>query len=287
MTGEMVDLFAHRQDGVQRIADHLAQRLAAPLKFFAGREGWCGHADVASLWEHIASANWLATAQHAAQQLGNGVLVDIGSTTTDFIAFKDGQVLTRSRSDAQRLATGELVYHGVVRTPLCALARRIRWRGKALNVMNEFFATTADVYRLTQELNPAHDLHPSADNGPKDLRGTQQRLARMVGVDARDGTDAEWREFAQAWRNEQVTELAGQLERVLDASALAADAPLVSAGCGDFLVQALAQALERNCVAYGSQVASIASGAPPGTAAWAQVCAPSVAVAALFEQAQR
>ena len=84
--------------------------------------------------------------------------MDIGSTTTDLIAFKDARVLSHSRTDAQRLATGELVYQGVVRTPLCALAQRIDWRGTPHNVMNEFFATTADVYRLTGELDPAHDL---------------------------------------------------------------------------------------------------------------------------------
>jgi uncharacterized hydantoinase/oxoprolinase family protein len=109
----------------------------------------------------------------------------------------------------------------------------------------------------------------------------------MVGLDARDGSDDDWRDFARAWRSEQLAELAGQLERVLVAANLAPDAPLVSAGCGDFLAQSLAQTLGRRCLGYGSQIASTAPSAPPGTAAWAQVCAPSVAVAALFEQAQR
>jgi (4-(4-[2-(gamma-L-glutamylamino)ethyl]phenoxymethyl)furan-2-yl)methanamine synthase len=286
MTGEMVDLFANRREGVQRIAAHLAQRLSSPPRFFAGRQGWCGADDMAERWEHIASANWLATARHAAQRVRNGVLVDIGSTTSDFIAFKDGEVHSTSRSDAQRLASGELVYHGVVRTPLCALARRIRWRDTLLNVMNEFFATSADVYRLTGELNPAHDLHPSADNGSKDVPGTQQRLARMVGLDAQDGTDADWLAFANAWRSEQVSELAGQLERVLAAHAVPAKAALVSAGCGDFLVRTLAESVNRPCLAYGNRVARIAPDAPPDTAAWAQVCAPSVAVAALFDEAR-
>lgn len=291
MTGEMVDLFANRREGVQRIAECMAQRLAQhlanPPQFFAGLEGWSTVQDASRLWEHIASANWLATARHAAQHVGHGVLVDIGSTTTDFIAFNDGRVLGTSRSDAQRLASGELVYHGVVRTPLCVLARRIRWRDSTLNVMNEFFATSADVYRLTGELNPAHDLHPTADGGAKDTPATQQRLARMVGLDAQDGSAAEWLAFAHAWRAEQVAELAGQLERVLAAHRVSAQAPLVSAGCGDFLVRSLADALGRRCVSYGTQVARVAAAAAPDTAAWAQVCAPSVAVATLFDKASR
>jgi (4-(4-[2-(gamma-L-glutamylamino)ethyl]phenoxymethyl)furan-2-yl)methanamine synthase len=183
MTGEMVDLFAHREDGVQRIASHLSMALApAPLHLFAGDAGWCSAALAGRHWQDIASANWLATARHAAQSLGgSGVLVDIGSTTTDLIAFRGGAVLGTSRTDAQRLASGELVYQGVVRTPLCALAARIAWRGRSLNVMNEFFATIADVYRLTGELNPAHDLHPAADNAGKDAPATRQRLARLIG----------------------------------------------------------------------------------------------------------
>jgi probable H4MPT-linked C1 transfer pathway protein len=319
MTGEMTDLFAHREQGVQRIAALLASALPEP-SFFAGDAGWCSGDSVARHWADIASANWLATATHVARELGSGrltgerrgepmdqqpsgVLVDIGSTTTDLIAFRDGRVLTTARSDAQRLASSELVYHGVVRTPLCALARRIVWRGADLNVMNEFFATVADVYRLTGELDPAHDLHPAADNAGKDIAATQRRLARMIGLDARDGTDDEWLAFARNWRAAQVAELGGQLRRVIDGHGLADTAIVVSAGCGDFLLPDLvAQAGAGRpfdsvrTLAYGRDVARVA--APAATraavdvdtaavAAWAQVCAPSVAVAALLDREQR
>jgi (4-(4-[2-(gamma-L-glutamylamino)ethyl]phenoxymethyl)furan-2-yl)methanamine synthase len=292
MTGEMVDLFEHRQDGVQRIAALLCEALPAvsTVRFFAGHAGWCSRDGVAELWEHIASANWLATAQHAARELAEGVLVDIGSTTTDLIAFRDGRVLTRARSDVQRLASGELVYQGVVRTPLCALAHRIAWRGQPLNVMNEYFATVADVYRLTGELDPAHDLYPSADNAPKDLPATRKRLARMIGMDARDASDAEWQVFAHDWRAAQVAELGGQLRRVIATHALSADAVVVSAGCGDFLVSdVLAHAAGRAlaCRSYGADLARLSSHAAAGAATWAQVCAPSVAVAMLLDMELR
>ena len=325
MTGEMVDLFANREDGVRRIAAELARSLVAPstpgpagsgpgsVHFFAGDTGWCRDADVPARWGAIASANWLATARHAALRFGTGVLVDIGSTTTDLIAFRAGLVLTRSRTDAHRLELGELVYHGVVRTPLCALAPRIAWRGTPHNVMNEFFATAADVYRMTDELNPAHDLYPSADNGPKDLPATRQRLARMIGLDQREGTEDEWRAFAIAWREAQVAELGGQLRRVMAAHGLGREAVIVSAGCGDFLVhdvlanaiaatpiQATLDAPRTEAIAepssghrlatYGVDVARTAARAAAGRAAvqaWAQVCAPCVAVATLFDMDQR
>jgi probable H4MPT-linked C1 transfer pathway protein len=297
MTGEMVDLFEHRQQGVERIAALIDAACPAPL-FFAGAAHWCRAADVAAHRAEIASANWLATAQHSALAVGgSGVLVDIGSTTTDLIAFRDGRVGTTSRSDAERLASGELVYHGAVRTPLCALARRIPWRGRELNVMNEFFATTADVYRLTAELDPAHDLHPAADGGAKDTAATQRRLARMIGLDARDAGDAEWLAFAQAWRAAQVEEIAGQLRRVIAASGLRGSIAVVSAGCGAFLAQdVVAQAMDGaaapRLLGYGRDIVRVATDSGTGsdaeaTADWAQVCAPSVAVAALLDREQR
>jgi probable H4MPT-linked C1 transfer pathway protein len=290
MTGEMVDLFTDREDGVQRIAARLAQRLApAELHFYAGDEGWCGSGEAADRWDAIASANWLATAKHAALARPDdaGVLIDIGSTTTDLIAFRDGTVLTTSRSDADRLASGELVYQGVVRTPLCALAPRIGWRGRPLNVMNEFFATVADVYRLTGELDPAHDLQASADNAGKDLAATRRRLARMIGLDARDGSAKEWLDFARAWRACQLQEIGGQLRRVLALHELGPGSRVVSAGCGDFLVPELCTlgGLD-HAIAYGTQVARLAPAAPDAAAlaAWAQVCAPCIAVATLLRR---
>ncbi len=277
MTGEMVDLFADREDGVLRIAAALSQTFAPrSLHFFAGDAGWCAPDELPRQWRHVASANWLATALHCAMRAaeGDALLIDIGSTTTDLIALRRGRVLTAARSDAERLASGELVYQGVVRTPLCALAQRIAWRGSHHNVMNEFFATSADVYRLTGELDAAHDQAASADGAAKDAKATQQRLARMIGLDARDGTPQDWLALARQWKRQQLNALRREVERVTRSHGLADGTPLISAGCGDFLVGELGASALR----YADHVAC----ASPQVAGWVQVCAPSVAVAALL-----
>lgn len=281
MTGEMVDLFEHREAGVVALAAALGAALRGPLRFYAGERGWCAPADVAAQWQAIASANWWATAALAAQALGEGLLVDIGSTTTDLIALRRGAVRAQGRSDAARLQSGELVYQGVVRTPLCALAPRVVFRGRASNVMNEFFATTADVYRLTGELDPAHDLHPAADGAGKDAAATRRRLARMIGLDARDADESDWLAFAKAWRELQLDELQGQLERVLLAAPIATSAPLVSAGCGDFLAEALARRIGRPCRSVASLLLGDRPQADAALQRRAQVGAPSAAVALL------
>ena len=286
MTGEMVDLFAHREDGVTRLAALLARRLREPL-FFGSDGAWLDASKAGAHWQQIASANWLATARHTALvcDAPEGLLIDIGSTTTDLIAFRHGRVLATSRSDFERLQTGELVYQGVVRTPLCALARRVTWRGVPLNVMNEFFASAADVYRLTGELDAGHDQHPSADNAPKDVAHTQARLARMIGLDGRDGSAADWLAFALDWRRQQCDELRAQVARVAASHALGPSAIVVGAGCGAFLVPELVRAGWR-VLDYGRDVAAVDADAPAAVAAWARVGAPAVAVASLCQREQ-
>lgn len=114
----------------------------------------------------------------------------------------------------------------------------------------------------------------------------------MVGLDERDASAGEWLQLAQTWRAAQVEAIAGQLRRVLAAHALTREAVIVSAGCGAFLVPDLAAAaasespgfVPRRFAAYGGDVAKVSPDAAAGTTAWAQVCAPSVAVAALFER---
>ena len=69
-----------------------------------------------------AAANWLALATAAARFVadGRGLLIDIGSTTTDLIPLDQGKVVVQGRTDTERLRTGELVYAGIRRTPICA-----------------------------------------------------------------------------------------------------------------------------------------------------------------------
>ncbi|SAL05102.1 hypothetical protein AWB78_07297 [Caballeronia calidae] len=286
MTGEMVDLFADRAEGVRTLTRTLAQRLGPRTIFFAGggeQGGWLARSACADGWRKVASANWLATAQWVAACMPDALLIDIGSTTTDIIPVVGGRVVARGANDAERLISGELVYQGIVRTPLCGVAHRIVFRGETTGVMNEWFATTADVYRLTGELWPEHDQHPSADNGPKTEAASRARIARMIGRDAADATDAEWRRFAQHWRHEQLRTLELNLARVVAQDAALAAAPIVGAGCGRFLAAALARQEARSYVDF-ARLAGVASD-DATRAEWVSTCAPSVAVALLASMA--
>ena len=276
MTAEMTDYFDDREAGVAAVADFLAVRLGPQLRLFAGAAGWAPAGQAALLWRDIASANWLASAQWIARRQSDAVLLDIGSTTTDIVPIRGGAPAPAANTDFERLERGELVYLGAVRTPLCALAQRMPFAGREINVMNEFFATSADIFRLDGELDPAHDQYPAADGGAKDGAGTCRRLARMIGLDARDASPAAWEEFARAWQARLLAVIAANLARVLERAELPPDAPIVGAGCGAFLARRLAAQLGRDFRAFHTLAE-----APAPLAAWANTCAPSVAVALL------
>jgi len=277
MTGEMTDLFAHREAGVAAIVERVCATLGADVNFFAGRDGWTGARGARTRWRRIASANWQASAQLVATELADAILVDIGSTTTDLVPVRGGRVVARGIDDATRLACGELVYHGVVRTPVYALARRIDFRGVTFNVMNELFATTADVYRLTGELDSAHDQYPAADGGDKTLEASASRLARLIGHDARGAPLEAWVSFAHAWRARQLEVIRASLDEVATSAGLGPHASIVAAGCGHFLARELAISMARGYLPFESL-------APVDRRCetWARVCAPSVALAVLF-----
>ena len=115
-----------------------------------GRQAWLPRRRRTRGWRltEVASANWLASASLAAQRSGEGVFVDIGSTTTDVLVLAGGAVAHEGSTDRERLASGELVYSGLTRTPVMALAGEAPFAGRRVAVMNELFATTADVYRV-------------------------------------------------------------------------------------------------------------------------------------------
>src|SRR5258708_22250709 len=73
----------------------------------------------------VAAANWSATATFVAREHPDALLIDIGTTTTDIIPIVGGIVAAKGRTDPERLASGELVYTGALRTPVEAIAGHV------------------------------------------------------------------------------------------------------------------------------------------------------------------
>jgi len=277
MTGELTDFFRNRAQGVVGILSRFGRHVPASRTLvYAGMSGFLTPQRAAKNPEAVASANWAASAQLVASRVPNALFVDIGSTTTDIVSIRNGKLAVRGHSDYERLACEELVYTGIVRTPVMALADRISFDGNWIAPMAEYFATAADVYRLTGELPEGADQLPAADNGGKTVRESARRLARMIGRDLESAPLSAWRQCAHHLAELQLLRIRQACYRVLSRAEEAGRAPLVGAGAGRFLVRKLAVQLGRRYRNFDSLVDTA-----PDVASRVSSCAPAVAVAVL------
>jgi (4-(4-[2-(gamma-L-glutamylamino)ethyl]phenoxymethyl)furan-2-yl)methanamine synthase len=281
MTGELAEIFPSRQEGVTQICRTVTSLAGAtPLRFYAGTRGFLGEADAIQAWQHVASANWHASARWAAGIWRNALFIDIGSTTTDIIPIAGGVPVPRGYTDAERLECGELVYTGVVRTSLMSLAHMVPFAGRWHRVTAENFATTADIYRLTQELAAENDAYPASDGRTKSPEDCRARLARMLGHDAVDADALAWLRVAHYFRERQLRLIEDAVAQVLSAGQIGDGPVLVSAGAGHFLATQAAQRTGRvhaYCATH-IPVSDAATGLAGAT------CLPAVAVAVLAGQ---
>jgi (4-(4-[2-(gamma-L-glutamylamino)ethyl]phenoxymethyl)furan-2-yl)methanamine synthase len=277
MTGELSDVFNDRAEGVSYLVA-LMQRATAgqTLRIYAGSSGFLDPEDARRRTLEVASANWHATAALIARHHQNALLVDVGTTTTDLIPIKAGAVAARGSTDAERLTEGELLYTGVVRTQVMAVAHSAPFKGRVQRIAAERFATMADVWRLIGDLPDDADPYPSADQRGKSGRESAARLARMLGRDASEAELGAWIALARYFADCQLAEIEHAARGLAERDALAPSAPVVGAGCGRFAAKSVAERLGRSYLDF----AEIIDAAPEARELAAR-CAPAVAVALL------
>jgi len=153
-----------------------------PASMIAGWDIGAAHLKCAALWaRHRPGTTPVASASAAftALKAERGVLIDIGSTTTDIIRFGGGRVQYQGYTDGERLRSEELVYTGALRTPIMAVAERVPFAGKWQRLTAEPFATMADAYGLLGRLGErGRETQDGAGTAPEDCA---RRIARMLG----------------------------------------------------------------------------------------------------------
>ncbi|HEX5326638.1 MAG TPA: hydantoinase/oxoprolinase family protein [Acetobacteraceae bacterium] len=281
MTGELADVFADRAEGVATLTARVARHLhPAELRVFGGRAGFLTAETVAQHVDDIASANWHASASLMALRCPHALFVDMGSTTTDIVPIRAGALRAIGYTDAERLACGELVYTGLTRSFVMALGPRVPFAGGWTTLACEYFASTADVYRILGELPEDADQLPTADHREKTVSASIARLARMIGCDAGHADAAAWRGLAAFLAEMQLRQIIDGTGLVLSRAELPPDAPVIAAGVGSRVIGRLAARLSRQCVDFASLVTRDTKGQE-----WLTSCAPAVAVALLADHA--
>jgi probable H4MPT-linked C1 transfer pathway protein len=161
----------------------------------------------------VAASNWSAAARLVGRSHPDVLWIDTGSATTDIIPLIGGKVAARGRTDPERLATGELVYTGVVRTPIEAVLTTVPWRGSSPRVADGF-ALMGDAYLWLGRLEPANYACPTPDGRPADRAYAGERLARVICADRETMTDREIDAIARAAAAAQRDLIAGAIRQV-------------------------------------------------------------------------
>jgi probable H4MPT-linked C1 transfer pathway protein len=268
MTAELSDAFRTKREGVAFVLDAAHDALGdRPLSVLTTAGELVSVEEARARPWDVAAANWVATALAVAQVHPDALLVDVGSTTADIIPIADGRVAATGHNDLQRLMAGELVYTGVLRTNLAAIAPRVPVPGGWCPVSSEYFAISADVHLVLGHLpTDAYDC-PTPDGRPATVACARERIARLVCSDVEQLGDDDIDAIAAFLHGEQLRQLAEAARRV--ERVLPPGAPVVLVGSGAFLGREVAARLGR----------AVADG--PWSAADGEM-APAAALAALL-----
>jgi probable H4MPT-linked C1 transfer pathway protein len=241
MTAELSDAFRTKREGVAFVLDAAEAAFGdRPLSVLTTAGDLISvEAARARPWD-VAAANWIATALAVAEEHPDALLIDVGSTTADVIPIAAGRVAASGKNDLERLLAGELVYTGVLRTNLAAIAPRVPVRGGWCPVASEYFAISGDVHLVLGHIaSEAYDC-PTPDGRPATLGFARERIARLVCADVEQLEAAEIDAIAAFLHGEQVRRIEEAARRVGRP-----DTPVVVAGAGAFLAREVAARLGR------------------------------------------
>jgi probable H4MPT-linked C1 transfer pathway protein len=271
MTAELSQMFRTKRDGVSFVLG--AMQAAFPhsdVRVFTVN-GW--FVDVARGLNEplsVAAANWAATAAMVAVVHRDALLVDIGTTTTDIIPIVSGRVAAQGRTDPERLASGELVYTGAVRTPVEAITSQVPFHGCHAGVSAEAFALAGDVHVWRGRLAPEDYNVPTPDGRPVTREFVRERLARVVCADREMLDDNAITAIAEAVASSQVARVADAIRGVLARRSALRTA--VVTGVGAFIAEQAARAVGLDVVPLAGELGDAAAR-----------CAPAAAVGLLLE----
>jgi len=277
MTGELADCFETKDQGVQFI-------LRAVNEVAAGRHtrvylhdgSFVTPAVAAGRSRMAASSNWHALARFCGRFAphGSALLIDVGSTTADFVPLRDGKLVCQGHTDSERLMAGELVYTGVERSPVCALVRRMPFQGTLCPVAQEVFATTRDIYLVLGDLPEGPDDLHTADGRPATRARAERRMGRMVSADDGQFSAEDARLSAQHVSEAQLRFLAERLQLVCRRLG-EPPATVVVSGHGEFLARRMLSQM-----GWTGQLHSLQQRLGPGISR----CAPAHALAVLARE---
>ena len=267
MTAELADCFATKREGVAFVLDAFSTAFPDVEPWIYGVDGRFRSAEAARQRPlEVASANWMASATLVARTIPDAIFLDAGSTTTDVIPIVAGRVAVRGRTDPARLRSGELVYTGALRTPVCAIVRRVPLGGYRCRVSAEHFAVAADVHLWLGRIEEADYTCETPDGRGRSRSEAGARLARMVCADLEMLRPCDITAIAEHVARTQVRQIAAAIRQVKRRLGRACPQVAVLAGQGAFLTRVAAEEVGLATRDMAEDLGAAAARAAPATA---------------------
>jgi (4-(4-[2-(gamma-L-glutamylamino)ethyl]phenoxymethyl)furan-2-yl)methanamine synthase len=245
MTAELSDIFATKREGVLFVLQSVGSCFPDIAGYVLSLSGeFVPLCDAQARPLDFTATNWLASAQWIAGQFPNCLLIDVGSTTTDIVPVLDGQISVVGRTDLARLASGELVFTGVLRTNLAAIVQSVPIAGRSCGVASEYFAVSGDVHLILGHLRPEDYTCSTPDGRPPTVDSARRRLARLVCADIEMLSIEEIDGMARYIYLQQIHQIREGLSRVLSRLPRLREHPVIVLGAGAFLGLAAAKSMD-------------------------------------------
>jgi uncharacterized hydantoinase/oxoprolinase family protein len=124
----------------------------------------------------------------------------------------------------------------VVRTPVCAVAQLVPWRGRKCPLASEVFATMWDVYLTLGDLPEEAKRRDTADRRPATREFARDRLARAICADREAFSDSDAKSMAGALAEFQLRKIAAIATQIV-ARLQQPPQTVVISGQGEFLAR--------------------------------------------------
>ena len=175
-------------------------------------------------------------------------------------------MVARGRTDPARLRTGELVYTGILRTPVCALVGSVPVGGRRCRVAAEHFAVAADVHLWLGRIEESDYTCETPDGRGRSRPEAGARLARMVCADLEMLGSGDITAIAEHVARAQVRQIAGGIRQVMRRLGSPSPRLAVLAGQGAFLARAAAEEAGLATRDMANDVGSAAARSAPAAA---------------------
>jgi len=243
LTAELADCFQTKSEGVDRLLRHVC--LAAgdvPVRVWQTGAEFVTPDVARAIPLLVAAANWHALATWLGRMEPDGptLLIDMGSTTTDIVPLHNGVPVPLGFTDRERLESGELVYTGIWRTPLCAVAPAVVISGRTCPLAAEVFATALDVYLILEDIDQQPHCNRTANGQPATRQAAIDRLLRMCCCDRSEITETQAVDIARQLADCQMAQLQEAAQRVVRRQ-LSWPTRILVCGSGGFLARRMVQ----------------------------------------------